>query len=1084
MSLVRRAVRIPLSQYVALGLLLASTAAAQTSGGAFRGEVRDLSNAVVRHAKVVIRSLDNGMELTAESNDQGLYVSPSLIPGSWLLSTARQGFKTELVGPVVLEVNQTVRVDFVLRPGNMAESIEVAAAPEQLLATEDAHISQVISASQVAQLPLNGRNWQQLIALSAGVNPGAPGESGSPNPVNVNGQRTKANLFLVDGVSVTSSEQGRGNNFNIPLDAVEEFSVQSGAYSAEFGDVAGGVINLQSKSGGNQWRGSAFEFLRNDAMDAANFFSNATGQPRNPLRYNQFGGSGGGPVQRNRTFLFADYQGTLTHSAGPQVTTLPPDAQRSGNFSGLGVPIYDPSAPTATRTPFPANTIPRSRIDPAAAAITALLPEPNQFGSGSSAGQPLAFNNYAVTRTSTSAVHSFDIRVDRQFSTRDTLFVRHSFQDSNAVVPSLFGLPLGGSPSLAGTSLARTQNTGVGHIHQFSGNLIQELRIGLTRMTSALTQEGYGQNLSDKFGIPGVNRSPETSGLSSLNINGLFSVGGSILTPLQLATTEWSLNQKLTWSKDRHLFRFGFDYQHEMGSSGYLVYGRGYYTFLNLTTSTSAGTPGGNAYASFLVGAPFQVLRDTFPPGMVGLISARYGVYAQDDVKLTPRLTLNLGARYDIMPYAREMHNRLSNFDPATRTLLVAGQNTNPRLVNTDYKDIAPRIGLAWAPGVESKMVLRGGYGIGFVDPVGGAGVLNSNQFNIPFYAVSSITQFPFSAPAYTLSSALPALVIPPATAPTGNQRYIVPTGRNQYSQSWSVSVQRALSRSSIVEVAYVGTAGVRLLTASNINAGTPGATSPVTRRPFGSALAEVRELSTAAHSTYHSLQARAEHRFSGGLYVLASWTWSKSIDNQSNGTDNSAASGQYPQDPAHPELDRGLSSFDRTHRFVASAVWEIPHPRWNAFADALLARWQLSGIATAQTGSPFSFLMACADVNAEGNNCRPNVVHNAALPASQQSIAHWFDTTAFAVPSPQAWGNAGRNILRGPGFADIDLALARSFRTFGEARRLVLRGEFFNALNHTNFGLPVNSVDSPAAGTIAGAGPGRVIQLGARLEF
>jgi hypothetical protein len=608
-------------------------------------------------------------------------------------------------------------------------------------------------------------------------------------------------------------------------------------------------------------------------------------------------------------------------------------------------------------------------------------------------------------------------------------------------------------------------------------------------MTTSLVQEDYGQNLATKFGIPGVNQSLETSGLSSLNVNGLFSVGGSILTPLRLATTAWTFNHKLTWSKGRHLVRFGFDYQHEMGSSGYLVYGRGYYTFLNLTTSTAVGTPGGNAYASFLLGAPFQVLRDTFAPGLVGLISARYGVYGQDDIKLTPRLTLNLGARYDIMPYAREMHDRLSNFEPATGTLLIAGQNTSPRLINTDFKNVAPRVGIAWSPGSDSKTVVRTGYGIAFVDPVGGAGVLNSNQFNIPFYFVSSITQFPFSAPAYTLSGALPALVIPPATAPSGNQRYILPTARNQYSQTWSFGVQRALSRATILEVAYVGTAGVRLLTASNINAGAPGPTSPVTRRPYGPALAEVRELSTSAHSTYHSLQTKVERRFSGGLFFLASWTWSKSLDNQSNGTDNAAAGGQYPQDPAHPELDRGPSSFDRTHRFVASAVWEIPHPRgagsgWNALTNALLSRWQLSGIFTAQTGSPFSVLMACADVNAEGNNCRPNLIREPNLSAGQQSIARWFDTAAFAIPNPQAWGNAGRDILRGPSLADIDLALARSFRAFGDARPLVLRGEFFNALNHTNFGLPVNSIDSPANGTIASAGPGRVIQLGARLEF
>jgi len=307
---------------LALGFLVPRAALAQISGGAFRGEVRDASNAVVPQTKVLIRSADNGMQAIAESNGEGLYVSPNLIPGSYLLSASRTGFRTEVFGPVVLQVNQIVRVDFALTLGTQGESIQVEAAPSQLLSSESAEISQVIGSKQVADIPLNGRTWQQLIDLSAGVNPGAPGESGSPNPVNVDGQRTKANLFLVDGVSVTSSAQGRGNDFNIPLDAVQEFSIQAGAYSAEFGDVAGGVINLQSKSGTNNWHGSLFEFFRNNALDAANFFSNATNQPQNPLQYNQFGGSVGGPIRRDKTFFFADYQGTITHSSSPMVTSV------------------------------------------------------------------------------------------------------------------------------------------------------------------------------------------------------------------------------------------------------------------------------------------------------------------------------------------------------------------------------------------------------------------------------------------------------------------------------------------------------------------------------------------------------------------------------------------------------------------------------------------------------------------------------------------------------------------------------------------------------------------------------------------
>ena len=1072
--------------------LIATPALAQISGGAFRGEIRDESTAVVPGAKVTIRSSETGVEIVTESNGEGLYITPSLIPGSYLLSAAKPGFKAEIFGPVTVQVNQTVRVDFALTLGSLAESVEVHATAMQLLSPESAEISQVISSKQVSEIPLNGRQWQQLIALSAGVNPGAPGESGSPNPVNVNGQRTKANLFMLDGISTTSSAQGRGNNFNIPLEAVQEFSVQAGAYSAEYGDVAGGVINLESKSGTNHWHGSLFEFFRNDQLDASDFFANSTGQPKNPLRYNQFGGSVGGPIRHEKTFIFGDYQGTITRSAAPMVATLPLDQQRLGDFSNLranGAPvlIYNPFGASLARTPFPNNTIPLTSLDPAAVNITALLPHPNQFDA---TGQPLPFNNYAVTRSNISNVHSFDVRVDHQFSPNNTLFVRESFQDTHAVIPSFFGLPLGGPPTGAGTTLAGNQNAGLGHVYQFSPALINQIRIGFNRQTTSLTQEDYGQNLSQQLGIPGVNLSPQTSGLSNLVISGMFSLGGSLLTPLQLDTTNVNFSDGVVWMKGRHTFRFGVDYEHELGSTGYLVFGRGNYTFLNLTTSTLVGTAGGNAYASFLTGAPFQVLRDEFPPGMIGLISYRVGFYGQDDVKITSKLTLNIGARYDIMPYPREEHDRLSNFDPATGTMLIAGQNTSERLRATDYKDLAPRVGLAYAPG--SRTVIRAGYGIGFVDPLGSGSVLNSNEFNIPFYFRNNITLFPFTAPTYTLSSMLPALVVPSPSAPTGDQRYLPPNDRNQYSQTWSLSVQKGLSRSLLFETAYVGTSGNRLLMTSNINTAPPGATNPATRQPFGPSLGQVVEISNSAHSIYHGLQSKLEKRFSNGLYFLGSYTWSKSIDNQSNGTDDSAASGQYPQNPNNAALDRGLSSFDRTHRFVGSAVWEIPFGRSGHGASgaaevsrAILGGWQLSGIFGAQTGSPFSVLMPCAAINSQGNNCRPNVIGSGALPSDQRSIAEWFNTAAFVTPSPQAYGDAGRNILRGPGSTNIDMALSRSFQWSGtETRRLQIRSEFFNALNHTNFGLPVHSTDSPALGTITSAAPARVIQLGARLEF
>jgi hypothetical protein len=419
--------------------------------------------------------------------------------------------------------------------------------------------------------------------------------------------------------------------------------------------------------------------------------------------------------------------------------------------------------------------------------------------------------------------------------------------------------------------------------------------------------------------------------------------------------------------------------------------------------------------------------------------------------------------------------------------MLIAGQNTSERLRATDYKDLAPRVGLAFAPGSDSKTVIRAGYGIGYVDPIGGGSILNSNEFNIPFYYRGNITQFPFTAPQYTLSSVLPSLAIPSPNSPSGDQRYLAPADGNQYSQTWSLSIQRALTSSLMLETAYVGTSGNRLLMTSNINAAPPGTTDPVARQPFGPALGQVVEYANSAHSTYHGLQTKVEQRFSHGLYFLGSYTWSKSIDNQSNGTDDSAAGGQYPQNPNNWSADRGPSSFDRTHRFVASAVWALPFGsgRRTDLIRGILGGWQLSGVFTAETGTPFSVIVPCAAVNSEGNNCRPNRIASGELPSDERSVNEWFDTSAFVVPSPQAYGNSGRNILRGPGTTNLDAALSKSF-SWGtvETRRAQIRSEFFNALNHTNLGLPANSMTSPGLGTITSAAPGRVIQLGVRLEF
>ncbi|MCI0621310.1 MAG: TonB-dependent receptor, partial [Acidobacteria bacterium] len=852
-------------------LTATSVVSGQASGGAFTGIVKDANGAVVPNASIAIKALATGVETAYKTTSEGVYQTASLTPGSYLLTVQVQGFKREVFGPVTLEVNQTVRVDFTLSVGELTQAVQVEATGAQLLQTESGEISQVIGSQQVSQLPLNGRNWQQLVGLVGGVALGSPGQTGSPNAFNINGQRDKGNNWSADGISTTAI--GAGGGLGVPVDAIQEFSVLQNAFSAEYGNVAGGVINVQTKSGTNNWHGSAFEYLRNDKFDATNFFSNATGQPKNSLRYNQFGGSLGGPIRRDKTFIFGNYQGTRTRASNPFITTVPLAEQRQGDFSnfrdasGKAIPIYDPLSSASARTRFShngvPNVIPPNRINPAAGALLKLMPLPNQFDS---AGRPLAFNNYAVTRKNSTSAESFGVRVDHNFSSKSNLFVRYFYGSSDSFTPSVFGPPLGGpavggSIGLAGTFPGRNQNVALSFNYIHRPNLISEFRFGLIRSFGELTQENVGKNLSEQFGIPGVNRDRDTSGLSSIDISGLFSLGDSILTPLRTAITSPSYSYKLRWTFGRQTISTGFDFAKENANVYFLLFPRGFYIFEPLMTGSLAdlvsGNPHGSALASFMTGFPTAVVRDTLP-GTVGERFPRYGIFFQDDIKATTRLTLSLGLRYDVLPPSTEIHNRQANFDPATRRMLLAGVDVEKRLRITDYRNIGPRIGIAYALTKDRKTVLRSGYGIAYVNSLRSPGPANGPEFNPPFRIQDTLTQFPLGIPALAITNLLPPLVIPsPGSPPRGDLRYLPPDDRNTYSQTWNFGIQHAVTSTMLAEVAYVGSKGTRLLSPVNINQAPPALTPTPGRRPFGGALGLIRSLSLQGNSSYQALQAK-----------------------------------------------------------------------------------------------------------------------------------------------------------------------------------------------------------------------------------
>jgi hypothetical protein len=873
------------------------------------------------------------------------------------------------------------------------------------------------------------------------------------------------------------------------------------SFSAEYGDVIGGVLNVQMKSGTNNWHGSAFEFVRNDKFDAANFFANKYNLPKNTLRFNQFGGSVGGPVKRDKSFFFVDYEGTRVRTGVPIATTVPNAANRQGNFTG-SAPIMDPTTNVPCTPPLPPvfvypcrtqysyngvlNVMPPGKINSAAAAMLAAMPVANQ---------PAPYNNFARNASASSISDSADARFDYNFSTKSMLFSRYSYRRGDGVNPTIFGHPLEGG---GGSAVSDSHNIAVGHTYSIRPNLINQFRFGFAHTYSATLPADSGTNSAENFGIPNINVSPDTSGMPLFMIAGVTTFGDPIVTPLIGKVTSWSLSDKMTWTFGRHTLRFGGDYTRENADLTLIILSRGIFVFEPTMTTDiwhiATGQPGGSALASFMSGYATAVMRDTPGHPLEGF--PRYAMYFQDDFKVTSRLTLNLGIHYDIMPPSIEKNDHQSNFNPNTGAMVVAGSATNPygrQMKMTDYRNFGPRLGMAYALTSNRKTVLRAGYGIGYADTQGAPGPANGAEFNPPYYFRSTLSQFPLAMPAYAMTSVLPGLGNPDVNHPTGDLRYLPVLDRNPYSQTWNFGIQHAISNSLFAEVAYVGSHGVRLLAPVNINQGPPGATDAAARRPFGSQIGLIRAIQYAGQSSYHGLTVKMEKKYAQGLYFLGSYTWSKSLDNQSTGTDSSSAVGSEAQDPHNLRAEWGRSTFDIPHRFVFSTVWEVPYGRGKRFGhdaagplDWVFGGWQFSGIYTAQSGTGITASMLFTDVNADtGTATRPDAILPANLPKSERTIERWFNTAGFVKPSTPRYGTAGRNTIQAPGLQNFDIGISKYFKWGKDAtRRVQVRAEMFNALNHTNFGLPNQSIDDAAFGVIGGAHAARVIQFGFRFEW
>ncbi|HTS24592.1 MAG TPA: TonB-dependent receptor [Bryobacteraceae bacterium] len=1082
----------------ALGFLITWLAFCQTTTATLDGIIRDQTNAVVPGATVTVTNTQTGIVSTATTDAQGNFLVSFLLPGVYDVSAEKAGFKRTLRRGVTLLVADTARIEMTLEVGATTE-VTTVTAEAPLVKADTSELGQVVQQKPIEELPLNsatGRNFTALMTLVPGAirtNPVGVFDAPQGNSsFAVNGQRDSENNYMVDGADNNEVLLGIVTILP-PPEALSEFKIQTNAYSAEFGRAGGAVINVETRSGTNEIHGSAFEFNRNSY-----FYGRGPFDPKKlpPWNQNEYGATLGGPIKKNRLFLAGDWEGFRQAAGTTYIASVPTANQRNGIFlasEGAGT-IYDPSS----GAPFPNNTIPTNRISSIGQALLNLFPQPNLPGTVS-AGNGVA-NNYTGPVVQTQNVNRVDVRFDATVSSKDTMFVRYSIFDATTALPPLFGpVATGNVPASPGKGPSRDQSVVLSDVHIFTPTLINEARFAFSRIRDTYYNYDYGQNEATQLGIPNINVfGPISTGLPIIAISGLSNLGTTGPIPALRYENSFQWLDNVTWIRGKHRIKFGADI-HRMRDDFYqisLASPRGQFNFDQNYTSNSGASKTGLSEASALLGLPSSETRGVIYDFPSNRIFEPF-FFVQDDIKLTQKLTLNIGLRYELYFPPTDAFNNQSNFDLRTANMLLAGRGGNSTaLVNLDGNNIAPRFGFAYA--MNPNMVIRGGYGISYFPDKFGAtgGTLNDNY---PFISVQTVTppSIYVPSPQYALSAGIPSPVIPnlnQAAIPLiGSATYFDPNYKMGYVQSWNLTVQRQITKDTSLEVSYVGARGTHLFGNNhiNLNLPLPGPGAVVPRQPFYSLnpLATTVNLrDSSEYSIYHALQAKFNKRLNHGFWLLGSYAFAKSID------DN--ASSYNPLD--WNGITRGPSANDFAHFLTISSVYELPVGRgrallgqMNPILDAFIGGWQVNGIYTFRTGTPstatLSSALASQEVNTGGSD-RPNQVASATLPSSQRSLAQYFNTAAFVAlpPASYIFGNAGRDTIRGPSFSNLDCSLFKNFQ-YKERYKLQIRGEFFNIANHPNFGQPGTSFGTATFGTITSLAANanmRQLQFGAKILF
>ena len=1051
---------------------------AQVDTGTITGTVLDTQGAGVPSASLTFVETSTSATSKTQTDASGNYASPPLKPGTYKVTAQASGFKVQTHEAVNVKVQDRLRLDFNMAVGSVTENVLVTAETPSIQ-TDTSSLGEVITTTQITQLPLNGRDYIQLATLTTGVvrtSSGTNGNSGGSstgglNSFVANGTRGTLNNFLLDGIDNNSNDNG-GVVLRSNVDAIQEFKLQTNSYSAEFGRSGGAVVNAITKSGANNYHGDVFEFFRNSSLDARDFFEDPT-QKKASFKQNQFGATFGGPIVKNKLFWFIDYQGTRIRNPQTFVSAIPTLEERVGNFSAPGEPIiYDP----ITHTPFAGNIIPPGRIDPTAQAYANLYPIP-QSGQG---------NNFTISPTERDRVDQGDVRLDYNFSQSDQIFVRYSKSGRTDIRPApLPGLANGGNSS-TGVGNEDTDGAAIGFTHTFTPKTINELRVGFSYVHIRRGVPESGNQLPPpELRIPGVPDDPRVNGLTLFAPNGFRRLGDPNFAPTILASQERQITDVLTLVRGGHTLKLGGEIRWSQFNISQEASPRGRFSFSGEFTQAADGS-GGSSIADMLLGLPISANIST----VIGMGNRQHvpSLFVQDDWKVNRRLTLNLGLRYDYFSPIVEAHDRQSNFNYATGTLVVAGQNGASRsLTVADKANFSPRIGFAWTPRESADLVVRGAYGIFYSGQEIRTAAPLQLAYNLPFFYEPSFVSSG-TTPVITVAQGFPPLN--PNQAINPGVTSLDPRLHTPYYQSWNLAVQQSLPAAISLELAYAGSKGTHLQSVTDPNqvpVPRAGDVDVQSLRPFPQ-FGPFTAIQNRGSSIYHSMQIKGEKHLSHGLYFLSAFTWSKAI----NDLPEICCNFPFPQNSYDVGAERARADFDQKLRWVFSFDYELPfggsrsHIN-NRVLDAVAGGWHVGGIYTLASGFPFSAAVGFDPSNTGSQGLmRADQIRDGNLPSDQRSPNQWFDINAFTPPADGTFGNAHRNNLIGPGQNVFDGSLRKVFAVT-ESQRLEFRAEFFNMFNHPNFAQPDNFIDDGpgVAGTITEiAIPMRQIQFGLKYSF